>query len=227
MRKPRGAVRHHALALRAADRGAEVGLARQARRALPALRRVERDDVVALLHRGHARPDVDHDARALVAEDRRKQSFRVLAGQRELVGVADAGRLDLDQHLARLRAFELHMGDRERLARLECHRRTHVHAAQAPGFVIINCVCVTIAASLPSPRVMRVCHTVVVRPRCSGVHSAFATSPTGIGGEEIGLALDRRGRAAGLRQVGGGGGAAEIVGEAPSARRRASRRCGS
>ncbi len=46
-REARGAVRHHALALRAADRGAEVGLARQARRTLPALRRVERDDVVA------------------------------------------------------------------------------------------------------------------------------------------------------------------------------------
>ena len=35
-----------------------------------------------------------------------------------------------------------------------------------------SCVCVTSAHSRPSPRVMRVCQTMVVRPRCSGVHSA-------------------------------------------------------
>ena len=34
------------------------------------------------------------------------------------------------------------------------------------------CVCVTNAHSRPSPRVMRVCQTMVERPRCSGVHSA-------------------------------------------------------
>ena len=34
------------------------------------------------------------------------------------------------------------------------------------------CVCVTSAHSRPSPRVMRVCQTMVERPRCSGVHSA-------------------------------------------------------
>jgi hypothetical protein len=33
-------------------------------------------------------------------------------------------------------------------------------------------VWVTSAQSLPSPRVMRVCQTMVVRPLCSGVHSA-------------------------------------------------------
>jgi hypothetical protein len=57
----------------------------------------------------------------------REQAFRVLAGQRELVGVADAGGLDLDQHLAGFRTFELHMHDRERLACLKRHRRPHVH----------------------------------------------------------------------------------------------------
>ena len=46
-----GAVRHHALALRGADRGAEIGAPRQAGFALPAFRRVERDDVVAGLQR--------------------------------------------------------------------------------------------------------------------------------------------------------------------------------
>ena len=51
--------------------------------------------------------DVDHDARALVAEDRGEQAFRIGARERELIGVADAGGLDLDQHLAGPRAFEV------------------------------------------------------------------------------------------------------------------------
>ena len=45
----RGAVRHQALPLRAADGGAQVRLARQARRALAAFGRVQGDDVIALL----------------------------------------------------------------------------------------------------------------------------------------------------------------------------------
>ena len=143
-------------------------------------------------------PDVDHDARALVAEDRREQPLRVLARQRELVGVADAGGLDLDQHLAGSGPFELHMRDRERLARLERHRRTHVHAVYSlPGF----------------------CHH-QLRLRHDRGELAVAAGDAGLpdrggaaamqrrafrlrhvagrdAGEEIGLALDRGGRAAG------------------------------
>ena len=56
---------------------------------------------------GHARPDVDDDAGALMAEDGGEQPFGIGAGERELVGVADAGRLDLDQYLAGFRPVEL------------------------------------------------------------------------------------------------------------------------
>src|SRR5271163_4186945 len=38
-------------------------------------------------------------------------------------------------------------------------------------------VCVTMAQSLPFGRKMRVCHTIVVRPICTGEHSARAVSP--------------------------------------------------
>src|SRR5690606_22437601 len=115
-REPAGAVRHQALALRGADRRAKVRLARQAGGALPAFRRVERDDVVALLEAGDTRPDIDDDARALVAEDRREDAFRIGARQRELVGVADAGRLHLDQYLAFFRPVEIDLDDLQRLA---------------------------------------------------------------------------------------------------------------
>ena len=77
---------------------------------------------------------------------------------------------------------------------------------------ITICVCVTSAQSLPSPRVMRVCQTMVVRPlvqRCAfGVCGVAGRND----GEEVGLALDRRGAPA-LGQVCHRGGAAEIVGE--------------
>ena len=93
-----------------------------------ALRRVERDHVVALLQRHDARPDIDHDARALVAEDHREEALGIAAGARELVGVADARRLDLDQHLAELRPFEIDGLDLEFLAGLVADRSLGLHA---------------------------------------------------------------------------------------------------
>jgi hypothetical protein len=42
-----------------------------------------------------------------VAEDHREQALRIRPRAGELVGVADAGGLDLDQDLAGLRALEL------------------------------------------------------------------------------------------------------------------------
>ena len=54
------------------------------------------------------RAHVHHHPGTLVAEDHREQAFRVGARARELVGVADAGSADLDQHLARARPVEVH-----------------------------------------------------------------------------------------------------------------------
>ncbi|GCA53576.1 hypothetical protein KGO5_06047 [Sinorhizobium sp. KGO-5] len=45
-----------------------------------------------------------------MTEDRREQPLRIGPRQREIVGMADAGRLHLDQHLAGPRAFELDFG---------------------------------------------------------------------------------------------------------------------
>src|SRR5262249_47873260 len=131
-REARCAVGHDALALRRPDGGAQIGLARQTRRALPAFRRIERNDVVALLHARHARPDIDDDAGTLVAEDGREQSFRVGAGERELVGVTDARGFHLDQHFGGFRPVQLALRDRERLALLQCDGGAGFHGGFPP-----------------------------------------------------------------------------------------------
>ena len=127
--EPAGAVGHHPASLGLADRLAEVGLAAQAVVALSALGGVEGDDVVARLDAGDARADLDHDSRALVPEDGGEQPFGVGAGEGELVGVTDAGRLDLDQHLAGLRSREGHGLDGQRLACLVGDRGSGFHGA--------------------------------------------------------------------------------------------------
>ena len=97
-------VGHEPLALRGADRGAEVRLARQARFALPTLRCVEQDDVVPLLHADVTlRANVDDHLGALVAEDRREEPLGVGTRARELIGVADARGLELHEHFAQAR----------------------------------------------------------------------------------------------------------------------------
>src|SRR5262249_4158219 len=146
-REARRAVGHNARALSRADLLAQVGLAREAVFALPAFRRVERDPVIAWLERSHAGPDFAHDARPLVTQDRREQTFRVLARERELVGVANTGRLDLDHHLARARTVEIDVGDGEGLARLKGDGGANVH------FFL---------PSVPIPKFARVCSM----PRC-------------------------------------------------------------
>jgi hypothetical protein len=126
-REARGAVRHQALSLGGADRGAEIGLARQAGGTLPAFRRVKRNNVIAFLHAGHATSDIDHDARALMAENGRKQPLGISARQREFVGVANAGRFDLDQNFAVTGSIELNGGDFQRLTSFNGDGGTNFH----------------------------------------------------------------------------------------------------
>src|SRR5260221_7629824 len=129
----RGAVGHEALALCGADALAQVSLARKAELALPALGCVERDHVIARLQRGHARADFHHHARALVAEDRREESFGIGAGEREVVGVADAGGLHFHQHFTRLRALELDLLDSQRPTWPPSHGGSRLHGFAPAG----------------------------------------------------------------------------------------------
>src|ERR1700721_3226306 len=96
---------------------------------LPTIRGVERDNVIALLHAGHALADVDHHAGAFVPENRREQAFGISARQREFVGMADAGGLDFHQHFAFARALELHGRYWQRLAGGEGNGGANIHGA--------------------------------------------------------------------------------------------------
>jgi len=66
--------------------------------------------------------------RAFMAEDHREEPFGIAARACELVGVADARCLDLDQHLAELRPFQIDFLDLQILAGLETHRGFCLHA---------------------------------------------------------------------------------------------------
>ena len=79
--------------------------------------------------------DVDHDARPFVAEDRGKEPLGIGARAGELVGVADAGRLDLDEHLACARPFELDLLDDEGLSGFVGHGGTGFHGPSSMDLV--------------------------------------------------------------------------------------------
>ena len=96
---------HEALALGLPDRLAQIRFRMQAELAAAALRRIEGNDVVTGGHAGHPRSDFDHNAGALMAQDRREGPLRIVPGQGEGVRMADAGGLQLDEHLSGLRAL--------------------------------------------------------------------------------------------------------------------------
>ncbi len=131
-REPAAAVRHQPLALGGANGLAQVGLGVQAVFALAAFGRVERDHMIAGRHRGHPRADLDHHARALVAEDGGKQPLGIVARQGEGIRVADAAGLDLDEHLARARPLEVDVTDFQGFAGAERDRCLGFHHS-APG----------------------------------------------------------------------------------------------
>ena len=127
------AVGHQALALRRADRGAQVRLAAQARFAGAALRRVERDHVVALGERSSRRRRPRR--RRPRPRGRRSTGNKPSGSAPERVNSSvwqTPGRLDLDEHLAGLRAFELDVLDHERLARFVGDGCARLHAGTLP-----------------------------------------------------------------------------------------------
>jgi hypothetical protein len=129
------AIRHDPLSLRRTDGRAQVRFPRQARGTGAALRRVQRDDMIADLHAGHPGANLAHDAGTLMPHDGREQALRVRARDRELVGVTDARRLDLDEHFSGLGPFQVHLDDFQGLCLLEGDGSAGLHA-EAPTFIV-------------------------------------------------------------------------------------------
>ena len=69
------------------------------------------NDMIALAQRGHARPDVDHDARTFVTQNRRKQALRIRARAGKLIRVTYPAGLDLHQDFARFGPVQIHGDD--------------------------------------------------------------------------------------------------------------------
>ena len=114
-RRPVGEV---AEPLLVADRDAAVRPRAAAVNALAALRREQRDHVVAGRDERHARADRLDDARALVPEHARRVAGRVGARRGVQIGVADAARGQPDERLTGLRLREVDLLDDERLPEL-------------------------------------------------------------------------------------------------------------
>jgi hypothetical protein len=72
--------------------------------------------VVALANARHPGAHVDDDARPLVAENGGKQALGISARKGEVVSMANASRLDLDEDLAIAGALEIDLGHLERLS---------------------------------------------------------------------------------------------------------------
>jgi len=115
----RGAVGHQALALGGADRGAQIGLLAEAAFALAAFGRVERDHMIAGLHRSDAGSHFADDAGAFMAEDRGEDPLAVQAVERIGVGVANPRRLDFDKDFTGPGPLQIQLDDFKRLLCLE------------------------------------------------------------------------------------------------------------
>jgi|ETN02SMinimDraft_2_1059926.scaffolds.fasta_scaffold10107_4 hypothetical protein len=78
--------------------------------------------MIACLKRLHASPSIHHHTRALMAKDGWEGTLWVLAGQRELIGMADTRRLNLNQALARPWPLNFDCLDAKRCPRLMRYR---------------------------------------------------------------------------------------------------------
>src|ERR1035437_5207794 len=133
-----GAVGHQALALRRPNGGAEVGLAAETAFALAAFGSVERNHMIAGLHRSYACSHFTNNLGPFMAEDRWKDSFAVETIQRVSVGVTDAGRLYFNKDFAGLRSVQIKLDDLERFLSFErdggagFHSKLHFRISRHP-----------------------------------------------------------------------------------------------
>ena len=109
--KTGGAVRHQPFALGGAHRLTEIGFTRLTELALAAFGGIQRDHVVARLKAGDALAHFHDNPAAFMAQYRRENTFRIVAGEGEGIGVAHAGVGDFHQNFAFLRRRDVNLND--------------------------------------------------------------------------------------------------------------------
>ena len=75
--------------------------------------------MIAGRHAAHTGAGLQHDPRALVAQNGRECAFRIVAGERKRIGMADPRGLDLDQHFAGAGSVQIDLHDFEGFSRLQ------------------------------------------------------------------------------------------------------------
>ncbi len=134
----RRAVGKEALVLLVTNRQTEVRARAAAVDALAALRREERDDVIAGLDQRDVLTHGLDDSGTLVTEHRRRVAGGVGAGGRVEIGVTDATGNEPDEHLARLGLGEVELLDGQRPAELLEDSGADLHAARRSSRSVIG-----------------------------------------------------------------------------------------
>ena len=145
--EPRCTVWHQPLALRSADSGAQIGFAAQAAFALATFRSVERDNVITGFNRSHPSTDFTHYSRTLMAQHARENPLAVKTIQGVCIGMANAGRHNLDQHFPGFRPLQIQLDNLERFL---CFKRNG--SAGLHGYSFLNFyAALTIRSRKPQP----------------------------------------------------------------------------
>lgn len=90
--------------------------------------------MVADLQVLHARASFDHHTRPLMAQNRRECAFGVRTRKCELIGMANPGCLDLDQHLPAFRSIQIDLDDLKGFSAFKGNCRTCLHRS-IPSFL--------------------------------------------------------------------------------------------
>ena len=104
--------------------------------ALPALRREQRDNVVAERDRADPLTDGLHDTRTLMSEHGGRVSRRIDSRSAVHVGVTHTTGDEPDQHLARPWVSQVQLLDDERTGELLQHRGAYPHEAPYPPLAL-------------------------------------------------------------------------------------------
>jgi hypothetical protein len=111
----------------AANGLAKIGFGVQTVFTFAALGRVQRNNVIAFFQGFHPGAYVHYNTRTFMAENRRKLTFRIIAGKRKGISVANTGRFYFDQNLTSFWSFEVNVNNFQRFSGGKGHRCTSFH----------------------------------------------------------------------------------------------------